>query len=130
MSEVRYSKASLPECCRRLSGRLEEPYKGAFEEVCFYMEENTGEEFGQIFCKRMEACFAQLPLRKEEKEIFLQFASGSGFEDGKMQVRSMEQYRDMLQDITVRMEQESGEQSRMALGLGAMGGLLLVIILL
>lgn len=94
------------------------------------MEENTGEGFGQVFKSRMEECLGKIPIQKEERDIFLQFASCSGFEDGKMQIRSMEQYRDLLQDIVKRVEQEIGERSRMALGLGAMGGLLLVIILL
>lgn len=130
MSEVRYSKASLPECCLKLSGRLEEPYRSAFADICHYMEENTGEGFGQVFRSRMEECLNGVNVSREEKEIFLQFASLSGYEDGRMQLSAMEQYRELLDDLTQRLESEIGEKSRMALGLGAMGGLLLVIILL
>lgn len=130
MSEVRYSKASLPECCLKLSSRLDEPYRSAFADVCHYMEENTGEGFAQVFRSRMEECLGSVNVGGEEKDIFLQFASLSGYEDGHMQLSAMEQYRELLDDLTKRLESEIREKSRMALGLGVMGGLLLVIILL
>lgn len=130
MSEVRYSKATLPECCSRLADRLEEPYQSAFAEMLTYSKENTGQCFGQVFRQRMEECLKELPLHREEKKLFLEFASGSGFEDGRMQVRSMEQYHEQLQNTIVQQEKELAEKSRMALGLGAMSGLLLVIILI
>lgn len=130
MSEVSYNKATLPECCLHLSKRLESPYRQAFEEVHGKMLENTGEGFGQVFHDRMKSCLEEVPLQKEEKELFLQFSRSCGFEDGKMQLRSMEQYNDRLKSLIHRLEQETAEKCRMALGLGAMSGLLLVIILL
>lgn len=113
-----------------MSERLEEPYKLAFAQVHERMQENTGEGFGQVFHDRMKECLSEVPLQKEEKELFLQFAQSCGFEDGKMQLRSMEQYNDRLKSLIRRLEQETAEKCRMALGLGAMSGLLLVIILL
>lgn len=130
MSEVRYSKATLPECCGRMAERLEEPYRQALKETASYCRDNTGVKFGQVFRERMEECMKELPLHKEEKSLFLEFASGSGFEDGRMQLRSMEQYHEQLQAGIIQQEKELAEKSRMALGLGAMSGLLLVIILL
>lgn len=130
MSEVSYSKATLPECCRHLSERLENPYRQALEEVYRTMRENTGEGFGRVFHDRMKECLDGVPLQKEEKELFLEFTNGCGFEDGKMQLRSMEQYNDRLKSLIRRLEQETAEKCRMALGLGAMSGLLLVIVLL
>lgn len=130
MSEVCYSKAPLPECCGRLIKRLEKPYNEAFSDIYESMKNNTGEKFGQVFHRRMSECLQQLPIKQEEKELFLRFASESGFEDGKMQIRSMEQYNDRLKTIIHKLEQEIAEKSRMAMGLGAMSGLLLVIILL
>lgn len=130
MSEIRYSKSTLPECCGNLTQRLEEPYRKAFSDIYEFMKHNTGEEFGQVFHRTMEECLKEIPIKKEEKELFLKFTSVSGFEDGKMQIRSMEQYNDRLKNIVQKLEQEISEKSRMALGLGAMSGLLLVIILL
>jgi stage III sporulation protein AB len=130
MSEIRYSKATLPECCRSIGERIQEPYRGAFLDVYRAMRENTGEEFGQVFRRRMEECLKTVPAQKKEKELFLRFAAESGFEDGDMQLSSIVQYQDLLKDLAAGLEREVGEKSRMALGLGAMGGLLLVIVLL
>jgi len=130
MSEIRYSKATLPECVRRISERVEEPYRQALFNTYQSMEENSGAGFGQVFQDEMEKCLKQVPIRKQEKELFLQFASGSGFEDGKMQLRSIEQYNDMLKEIISGQDREIAEKSRLAMGLGAMSGLLLIIILL
>ena len=42
MSEVRYGKASLPECCRQIAGRLPEPYGVCFEKIWLETQENAG----------------------------------------------------------------------------------------
>ncbi len=130
MSEVRYSKATLPECCMKLSRRLEEPYKQALTKVFEEMGRNEGEGFGTIFQKHMKECLERLPLKAEEKNLFLQFAGGFGFEEARMQLSSMEQLKERLDALTKRLESEVAEKSRMAMGLGIMSGLLLVIILL
>lgn len=130
MSDVRYSKATLPECCRRMAGRVKEPYGSAFEDIYSSLAENTGESFGEVFRVRMKQVLAQVPVYRKEKELFLQSLGGSSFEDSAMQLRSMEQYNDMLKTSIAEAERETAEKSRMALGLGAMGGLLLIIVLL
>jgi len=130
MSEIRYSKATLPECCKRLAPRLEEPYKQSFLNIFETMKENTGEGFGQVFKKDMELCLGGIPLQKEEKELFLNAVSESGFEDGKMQLRNIEQHNELLKNIIEKQDKETAEKSRMAMCLGAMSGLLLIIILL
>lgn len=130
MSEICYSKATLPECCRRLGERLEAPYGEAFSDIYKQLKANTGEDFGQVYISRMKLCLELLPVKDKDKEIFLQFAECAGFEDGRMQLRSIEQCNDMLKTEIGKLEKETAEKSRVALGLGAMSGLLLVIVLL
>jgi stage III sporulation protein AB len=130
MSEIRYSKSTLPECCRRLGDRLEDPYGLAFREIGEAMRENRGESFRDIFKEQIEKCLVHVPVRRQEKELFLQFAAESGFAEGKMQLLAIGQYQDRLKGIIEVAERELAEKSRMALGLGAMSGLLLVLILI
>lgn len=129
MSEVRYSKATLPECCQKLGMRMAEPYASVFSGVHEEMLENNGEDFGQIFSAHLDQCFKELSLGAEERGLFLQFAAECGYEDAKMQLASMEQYQERLDSLIARLESELAEKSRMAMGLGIMGGLLLVILL-
>lgn len=130
MSEVRYSKASLPECCRQLAGRLEEPYQGSFQKIWEETRENAGEPYDDIFKRNMQACMGQVPLGKEEKKLFLEVSGRFGYEEARMQLNSMEQCKEQLKGLAARLEREVGEKGRMAMGLGTLGGLLLIIILL
>jgi stage III sporulation protein AB len=130
MSEIRYSKSTLPECCRRLGERAEEPFGSAFQEIADIMRSNRGESFSEVFSSQMDKCLKNVPIKRQEKELFLSFASESGFAEGKMQLLAIEQYQDRLKNIIEVAERELSEKSRMALGLGAMSGLFLVILFL
>ena len=130
MSEVRYSKASLPECCRSLSVRLEEPYREVFSRIWEETRENDGETYREIFVKNMKECMGQVPLGNEEKRLFLELAARYGFEDTRMQLSSMEQCKEQLKTLCTRLEREVNEKGKMAMSLGTLGGLLLIVILL
>ena len=130
MSEIRYGKATLPECCRRMTGRLKEPYGEAFRGVYEEMEKNTGTGFGDVFRKHMEGCLGKLPIKKEDGENFLRFVSESSFAEEKMQLRSIDISKELIHGGVEALERENGEKCRLAVGLGAMSGLLLVIVLL
>ncbi len=130
MSEVRYGSSTLPECCgqagRQTGGELGE----VLAEVADIMRANTGESFGVIFCGRMEEAMKRLPLKREDRERFLKFARTDSFAEGAMQLRWMEQSREQLMRTAEALEERTQEQSRLAVGLGVMSGLLLIIILI
>lgn len=130
MSQVRYSKTMLAECCISLADRLEEPYRSTFAGIWEAFGESTGESYGELFRRSMEECLSKVPLGKEEKGLFLEFAASCGYEDAKMQLGSMEQYRERLKVLSEELGREVAEKGRMAVGLGSLGGLLLIIILL
>lgn len=130
ISEVRYSKSSLPECCRQLAGRLPEPYGNSFFKVWEETQENSGEGYRDIFVRNLKHCMGQVPLGAEEKNLFLQAFCQFGYEEARMQINSMEQCKEQLKSICGGLEKEVGEKGRMAMGLGTLGGLLLIIVLL
>lgn len=128
VSEIRFNKATLPECCMRLSRRLPSPYDQVFAGIQEAVLRYEGESFGVVFVKNMRTCLEQTPLKKGEKELFLQFAENVGFEDTQMQILHLEQYKERLKAHTDRLEGEAAERGRIALRLGVMGGLLLIIL--
>ena len=130
MSDIRYGKSTLPESCKRIGERQKEPYRSSFLEIYRTMEENGGECFPQVFCRHMEKCLRQLPIKAKDGEQFLAFAAGDSFEDGRMQLRTVERSKELLQLTVEGLEKENAEKCRLAVGLGAMSGLLLVIVLL
>ena len=130
ISEVRFSKATLPECCYKIADKVEEPYKQGFSEIYRIMKQNTGKRFAEIYQEQMTICLKEVPVHKKEKELFTTFFAADGFEDSSMQIRSIEQYNEELKQMIQVLEKDTSEKSKVALGLGAMSGLLLIIILL
>ena len=78
----------------------------------------------------MGEVFRTLPLKEEDREAFFRFLSQAGFADGQMQLRAIEQSMEFLHGTQERLEKENEEKCRMAVGLGAMGGLLLILVFL
>ena len=128
-SEVRYGRATLPECCSHIAGGLDSGFEEAFLEVGRRMEENMGLSFGEVFQEEMEKALGRLPLQEADRENFLRFAARTGYADSQMQLREIEQSGELLRDTRERLERENAEKCRMAVGLGAMGGLLLILVL-
>ena len=128
-SEVRYGRATLPECCSHIAGGLDLDFEEAFLEVGRRMEENMGTSFGEVFREEMEKALGGLPLQEADRENFLRFSARTGFSDSQMQLREIEQSAELLRNTRDRLERENTEKCRMAVGLGAMGGLLLILVL-
>ena len=92
------------------------------------MEENTGLTFGEVFREVVGEALGSLPLRETDREDFLRFALQTGYADAQMQLRAIEQSAELLKGTRERLR-ESAEKGRMAVGLGAMGGLFLILLL-
>lgn len=130
MSEIRYGRTTLPECCGRLAERVEEPYRSGLARIFRRMQEDESPAFPQVFAAEMGQALATLPLEEGERKVFLAAMSQRGFADAQMQLRSLERTVAELERVRHIVSQEIREKSRMAVGLGGMGGLLLVILLM
>ena len=126
---MRYGRATLPECCGHIARYLSPPFDNAFLEIGHRMEENTGIPFGEAFRQEMEGVLKELPLKEGDREDFLKFTLQTGFADSQMQLRTLEQGVELLSARQSCLEKENAEKCRMAVGLGAMGGLLLILVL-
>ena len=70
-----------------------------------------------------------IPLEKE-KDIFIRCFSDVGYADEWMQKRNIERGKKHLQEIKDTEERDIKKRSKLAVSLGAMSGILLVLILL
>ncbi|HKM34820.1 MAG TPA: stage III sporulation protein AB [Lachnospiraceae bacterium] len=130
MSEIRYGKATLPECCRQVGTKVENPYKDALLAIHREAEKHSGRSFYEIWLACMEQALKEVPVTKQEKVIFIEFCSCSNHSDNQMQIRTLEQYRDMLVNYIKCREDNLEKQGRLATGLGVMSGLLIAVILI
>lgn len=109
--------------------QLQEPFRGCFERLSTRLEESDGESGGRIFREALEEGMRELPLKREDRDAFLRFLPENGYMDGQMQLLSIQRSRNLLEDTIDRLERDNGEKCRLAVGLGAMSGMLLVLIL-
>ena len=130
MSEIRYGKATLPECCGSIAPKAVSPYGEGLMQIWEDMKSPEGLGFVENWNLHMGRATEKVPVTKQEKEMFLGFAACLGLSDNQMQVRAIEQYRDMLASAIKLREAELEKQSRLATGLGIMSGLLLAVILI
>lgn len=128
-SEVRFGKATLGECCQHMQRQLQEPFRSCFERLNLKLKEANGESCGVLFRKSLEEGMEQLPLKREDKEAFLKFIPENGYMDSQMQLLSIQRSRSLLENTMESLERENIEKCRLAVGLGAMSGMLLVLIL-
>lgn len=109
--------------------QLQEPFRSCFEKLNGQLRETDGESCGKIFRRTLEEGMLELPLQQEDRDAFLQFIPENGYMDGQMQLLSIQRSRALLEGTLGRLERENAEKCRLALGLGAMSGMLLVLIL-
>lgn len=130
MSEIRYHRSTLPECCRQVGKKVEEPYGSSLLDIYHSLQASNGSGFSESWLREMGRCLEKIPISDREREYVLGIAQCEGFCDCDMQLRAIEQYRDMLDSSVKSREAQLHQQGRVAAGLGIMSGLLLVIILI
>ena len=128
-SEVRFGRATLPECCKHVAAHVPGPVSQALSQVAEKMQENDGVPFTTVFRECMDKPLRTLPLKKEDREGFFSFLSAVGYVDRQMQLRAMEHGCELMAGTIEKLERDNAEKCRMAVGLGAMGGLLLILVL-
>lgn len=131
VSLLQYGKNTLPECCRQLASQVEEPYRQAFVQVYRGLVENRGKSFAEVYTEIMGEALREVgALKEQDRQLFLQCILLQGGGDGETGVRLIRRQQELLKERIARLETENREKSRMAVGLGALGGILLIIILL
>ena len=130
ISEIRYNSSTLPECCNQI-GRQRKDRLG---EICtaVYREytEKEGEGFLEIAGESFRRQLRMLPLKKEDIEEFLRFTGKEGYTDESMQIKSIELSRQGLEHAMEVQQREIAQKCRLSVGLGAMSGLLLLLLLI
>lgn len=129
-SEIRYSKASLPEACRMVAQRVESPCREGLINVWKGMCDNKGLPFSMVWKQEMGRCLETISVGKKEKEEFIQFAGSCGFADNHMQLRAMERCREFLGQSIKKQEEVMENKTKVVMSMGLIGGLFLTIVLL
>lgn len=130
LGQIRFGRCTLQEGMFRITERVKEPYQQVFTDIYREICENHGESFGSICGRYLEEGLKRLPCRKQEKDIFIKCFAAEGFEEDTMQLRMIERTKEELEEILRETAAGNESRCRLALSLGAMSGLLLVILFL
>ncbi len=129
-SEISYSKASLPEACRMISRRMDEPYATGLYKVWELMNSNQGLAFSFVWKQEMGKCMSNISIDNSEKESFLNFVDSTGYADNQMQLKMLEKCKNVLKQAINRQEEKMENKSKVVMSIGIIGGLFLTIVLL
>ncbi len=129
-SEVAYSRASFPEVCMAVSDRIAEPFRTVMKEIYAQVMEKSGVRFPEIWRTKMGQCLENMPLKEEERNIFLEFGNRIGFIDWETQAGMIEKSREQLEELYVKSKSSMENKEKMITSIGILGGLMLVIILI
>ena len=113
-----------------MAAQAEEPYGQAFARVYKEMTESRGSSFTEGYGRIMGEAVGELPLKEQDRQLFLQCMLDQGGGDGESRIRLVRRQQELLKERIARLEPEHREKGRMAVGLGTLGGILLIIILL
>lgn len=129
-SEIAYSKATLPEACRMIADRMEEPYRSSLFKIYEIMKTNRGLPFEKVWRQEMGKCLQTVLPGKKESELFLQFSHNTGFADNQMQIKALEQYCEMFAQSVRKQEESMENKARVVMSMGFISGIFLTIVLL
>ena len=114
----------------RYNGRQRKDRLG---EICTEVYREYAETEDAGFLELAEKSFRRqlrmLPLKKEDIEEFLRFAEKEGYADETMQIKSIELSRQGLEHTADMQQREITQKCRLSVGLGAMSGLLILLLL-
>lgn len=130
ISEIRYNSSTLPECCRQIGRQRKDKLGEICTEVYREYTETEGVGFLEMAEKSFRRQLRTLPLKKEDIDEFLLFAGKEGYADETMQIKSIELSKQGLEYAADMQQREIPQKCRLSVGLGAMSGLLLLLLLI
>jgi len=129
-SEVSYHKESIPEAVyqvgKRFGGRIGEL-------VCCLMEKMYAENdgfFAEYWIQGLQEYWKESTLCASERKLIEEFVNCVGCRDDSLQISLLSEYREKLERHRKRKEEMLKGQQRVVMGVSAVGGLVLTILLL
>lgn len=127
--EIRYSRMTLPECFLQLEQGSGNDFERIFAKIGREALDKPEERFQDLLREGLGEALREILPPLEERQ-FYEFASQGGLRREEMQVRALERSRRRIGEIAEECRVGRREKGRVAWSLAAMGGLLLVVLLM
>ena len=130
LSEVGYSRATLPEGLIRVGNRLGGRLGECFINVGKKAQGPEGITFAAAWDEEVAGFLKETCLDKKEEELLLSFPGFTGFVDGQMQLISLEQFGKEIRRAEEKARKETESRKKAVLSVSMAGGLLIAILLI
>lgn len=127
--EIRYGRLSFPECFIRMGGHFPTPLGQCLGEIGRVMEENPHKNFREETEKKLQGVLGNDFSQQEKKDLFCIWIF-QGCRDEQMQQKLLQRCRENVEEYLSKWKGEYRGKSKVALSLGAMMGIVLVLLLI
>jgi len=125
-SEIEHMRCALPTACANISKRTSGGVSGVFARFAEIL--NDGDETAyQAWLVAMQN--SEIWLAAEDRTILEDFGKTLGYLDKKMQQNAIDHVVAYIDEKTAQLSAQSAKTTRMYRSLGAVGGLLLAVVL-
>lgn len=129
-SEIRYARNPMSEIMEQVGATAREPYKKWFLELGNMFKKREGGAFAELWKTSIDKYLKEVPLPENERRRLVELGDRMGLMDIEMQVKTLELYLEQL-SVSIKESREGvGTKVRLCHCLGAMSGIMLVILLL
>ncbi len=128
--EIRYGNSALPEAFNHISGYLETPFSGMFEQISRELNEYEGKTFAEIWKKHVDKIKKLTSLKDEQIYQLKALGENLGYLDKEMQLNTLDLYNGQLEFNIQILEESIVKTVRLYNCLGMMGGILIVLIII
>lgn len=128
--DIRYGQVSLPESFERIAGQVEMPFSRFLKNLCGEMKRCGGKTFDTIFREEISVVLKESALKKQDKDSLAHMGGYLGHLDRETQVRMIQLYLKELDTTIFEVTGSIHSRQKLCRMLGAVSGILIVILLL
>lgn len=129
-SAISYQKETLPDACRHAGEKIDSSLGCLLRTISDGMEKDRQNTFSHMWKMAVNEYFSNSFLSKKQKEYILRFPDYIGFSDENMQILVIDEYISTLSGQLSEMEKKIVERKRVIMGVSAVSGMILTILLL
>jgi len=127
ISEIDYGQSPLSEAAENVAAKCAEPVRSIFESFGAGLSGKV--DVHTLWCSSITTASETSFFSPEDLEIFKSFGKTLGYLDREMQIRNIEMQMDYINQKIDELEKTKDKSRKMYISLGALGGLMTIILL-
>jgi stage III sporulation protein AB len=128
-SEIEFARTPLAEALTSIGRRVKKPVGDIFIRLLDELDESRGGDVGDMWERCVRACAVSSYLKDEDVDQLVSFGKTLGYLDSGMQLSGISILCDYINDKIAVLNESKHKNKRMYQSLGALSGLLIIVVL-